>query len=162
MLELLGVQILVRSEPQVLLHLRTECPPLFSSEVNLCLQTRDLTWALFIVTAASWRFFAAEKLRESSYIWNPDLPRPGAAKTGGKSHLHPKSHISAHLTKTLFSTKWNSWPAVFFKTKFCNFSLIPHSSPGSEWVLCSRLCRAVFGLKVLRFYSAGPAVFDWL
>ena len=111
MLELLGVQILVRSEPQVLLHLRTEC--LFSSEVNLCLQTRDLTCS-FHCDSASWRFFAAEKLRESFYIWNPDLPRPVAAKTGGNSHLRPKSHISAHLTKKPFSLQSETLDLQFF------------------------------------------------
>ena len=82
---------------QVLLHLRMECPSLFS-QVNPCLQTLDLTCStLFIVTA----FFVPEKLRESFYIWSPDLPRALPAKTGEKSHLRPKSQISAHLP-TLF------------------------------------------------------------
>ena len=110
--------------PQVLaaqIWVVTRC--FFISEWNVCLTlfshrstpvyklliSRAQLFSLWLPSGA---FLPPEKLRESFYIWSPDLPRALTAKTGEKSHLRPKSQISTHLP-TLFSTEWNSWPASF-------------------------------------------------
>ena len=48
-----------------------------------------------------WRFFAPEKLRESFYIWSPDLPRAVPAKTGEKSKKQVKRFTFAPNRKFL-------------------------------------------------------------